>query len=45
MDGMGWERFMQLHLRENLPAMYVHTEVHVPTCDGFDFPFGRPGEP
>jgi hypothetical protein len=31
---MGWdgmERFMQLHLREHLPAMYLPTYLYVPT--------------
>jgi hypothetical protein len=41
---MGWERFMQLHLRE-ASASDVRTYLSVRPPVDFDFHFGRPGEP
>jgi hypothetical protein len=41
--GMGWdgmERFMQLHLREHLPAMYLR---YLPTCENLTLAFPLAG--
>ena len=43
MDGMGCERFMQLHLRENLPAMYMLRYIVYQPVMALTFPLAGRG--